>query len=92
MAGPAAALGVGAAAFAFLFAFGPIWGFGLSCVVAAVALLSLTAALLLTTLNLPKDRPGLRRVAILILVLGGAAVLLMTPFGSMALAALAVSR
>jgi hypothetical protein len=57
-----------------------------------MALLSLAAALFLTIPCLPKDRPHRRRAAILILVLGGAAVLLMTPFASMALAALAVSR
>ncbi len=64
-------------------------GFGLSLIAALIALLSVAAALFLTIPELPGDRPLFLRVAAVILAAGGATVLLMTPFGAMALVALA---
>jgi len=86
---PIAALTVGAAAAGVLFTFAATSGFGLSLIVAIIALLSVAAALFLTIPDLPPDRPALRRTAALILAAGGAAVVLMTPFGALVLVALA---
>jgi len=86
---PVAALAVGAAAAGVLFAFAARLGFGCSLIAALTALLSAAAAFFLAIPELPNDRPALRRVAAVILAAGGAAVLLMTPFGALALVALA---
>jgi hypothetical protein len=86
---PKAALTVGAVAAGILFTVAPGLGFGLSLMLAMIALLSVAAALFLTIPELPKERPALRRVAAVILAAGGAMVLMMTPFGAMALVALA---
>ena len=86
---PIAALTVGAAAAGVLFTFAATLGFGLSLIAAMIALLSVGAALFLAIPELPQNRPALRRTAAVILAVGGAAVVLMTPFGAMALVALA---
>jgi hypothetical protein len=69
-----------------LFVLGHTLGPGLHGVgVAALGLLSLAAALFLTIPELPEDRPALRRVAAVLLAAGGMAVVVMTPFGALAL-------
>jgi hypothetical protein len=89
MLAPAAALGLCVFLLGSLFVFGRMIGPGLSLLLAFPGLVSLAAALFLTILKLPDERPLVRRAAGVMLAVGGIAILMMTPFGAMALVALA---
>jgi hypothetical protein len=67
--------------------FGRALGFGLSLLLGLVPPVLLASALFLTVRELPRDRPRLRVAAMVLLIAGGVAILWMTPFCALVLAA-----
>jgi hypothetical protein len=67
--------------------FGRALGFGLCLLLGLVPPVLLAAALFLTVRELPRDRPRLRVAALILLIVGGVAILWMTPFCALYLAA-----
>jgi len=67
--------------------FGRALGFGLSLLLGLLPPILIASALFLTVRELPRDRPRLRVAAMVLLIVGGIAILWMTPFGALYLAA-----
>ena len=83
MFAPLVLMGLSGSVLGLLFLLGHTLGPGcLGVGLAALALLSLAAALFFTIPELPQDRPALRRVAGMLLAAGGSAIVMMTPFGA----------
>jgi hypothetical protein len=87
MALPAAFIVVALLTLGAMVVFGRALGFGLSLLLGLLPPILIASALFLTIRELPRDRPRLRVAAMVLLIVGGIAILWMTPFGALYLAA-----
>jgi len=84
---PAALIVVALLTVGTMVVFGRALGFGLCLCLGLVPPVLLASALFLTIRELPRDRPRLRIAAMVLLLVGGVAILWMTPFGALYVAA-----